>query len=573
LLRALLTYRSYLTAAIFLVAVGVTGCGQESSDNGSDSPPVDLQTTSYPYHPDTREPPANDLDWSVCPLNSDDTSFASGVAECADLDVPVRREAAADGRTLSVFVKRYRPVSAPRGQLWLISGGPGSSGADFEAVIDLFLRLGPDLEIYMPDHRGTGRSDRLSCPVEEDPDSLSGSAIVGAEWQSCSSAVTEQWGSDLAGFSTTEAAGDLGELIDRTYHPGDEIYLYGVSYGTYLVERYLQLYPDQATGVVLDSICSPGSCDLLLGYDRGFNTTAQALFQLCAEDPSCASQFDTDPWSAAVTALSQLDMGYCSSLGWDRTTARNVLGIMLIYAQLRDYMPAVIKRLTRCSDNDVAALSHLLGVLSSLAGDDPFFSQPLSTNIALSELISSPKPTAAEVRANVTDLVASIDAGPANADAIDVWPIYEPDGYFGQYAETSVPMLMLNGDLDPQTPLRVAQPMGDHFQGPNQNFLVIPYSPHTTLTQSYVDEDGNTCGADLAGQFFADPAKTLDLTCLSEVEPPNFWGYPDLTPVIFQTESAWADEAPISAASASVSAQLQRLRSQVLGASGARHRP
>lgn len=573
MLKALSTFRPYLTASVLLAAVGAGGCGQESSDNEPELPAVDLQTTPYPYHPDTREPPTNDLDWTVCPLSSGDTTFASGVAECASLDVPVRRDSTTDGQTLPLFVKRYRPVSAPRGQLWLISGGPGSSGADFEAVVDLFLSLAPDLELYMPDHRGTGRSDRLSCPDEEDPGSQSGSAIVGSEWQSCSSSITEQWGPDLAGFSTTEAARDLGELIDRTRHPGDEIYLYGVSYGTYLVERYLQLYPDQATGVVLDSICAPGSCDLLLGYDQNFNATAQSLFQLCADDPSCSSQFDADPWSAAVTALSQLDTGSCPSLGWDRTTARNVLGIMLIYARLRDYMPAVVKRLTRCSDNDVAALSHLVGVLSSLAGDDPFFSQALSTNIALSELSVSPKPSADQVRANVADLIASIDAGPTYADALDVWPLYEPDGYFGQYAATSVPMLMLNGDLDPQTPLRVAQPMGDHFQGLDQNFIVIPYSPHTTLTQSYVDEAGNTCGADLAGQFFSDPTATLNLTCLNEVEPPNFWGYPDLTPVVFQTESAWADEAPIPTANGSTSAQLRRLRSQVLGASGIGRHP
>jgi hypothetical protein len=58
-------------------------------------------------------------------------------------------------------------------------------------------------------------------------------------------------------------------------------------------------------------------------------------------------------------------------------------------------------------------------------------------------------------------------------------------------------MLLLNGDLDPQTPLKWADVAAPHFNYDKQHFVVVPFAPHGTLFQSPVKNSNNTCGLDL----------------------------------------------------------------------------
>jgi pimeloyl-ACP methyl ester carboxylesterase len=531
----------------------LSACGSGDHAAYYDPLPVDAGTDAgtdatrlYPYYADPRPAPADDLVWSRCDLVTENGT-ATNAAECATFEVPARRHVVSSKR-LSLAIKRYRPVQTPRGQLWIVNGGPGASTAALESAIDIFTTVGQDLELYFLDHRGTGNSARLSCETQEASSSSSGSVILGDEWSSCAQTAKTTWGDDLAGFNVTEAATDLGEAIERTRHSDEAVFLYSVSYGTYLAQRYLQLYPNQPTALVLDSICSPGACQLLLNYDRAFDTTVQNILTLCANDANCKTELGTDPYARLRTVADSLGTGHCSALDWSKATLRQIMGFMGMYVGFRDYIPAVIKRVDRCSKNDVAALKVFEGIFSRFDTKDPTFSQPLSVNIALSELSEQPLPSEAEILANVETLYASVDAGPKMAGAVGVWPAYTPDSYYGQFATTTVPMLMLNGTLDPQTPLAVATPTGEHFSGKNQHFIPIPGAAHPTLTQSPIDADYHTCGAELIRQFFDEPTAELDESCLDFVLPINFTGDTDITSVLFGTSTPFADEPPKSTA-------------------------
>lgn len=50
----------------------------------------------------------------------------------------------------------------------------------------------------------------------------------------------------------------------------------------------------------------------------------------------------------------------------------------------------------------------------------------------------------------------------------DTWNRYTPDKYFGIIADYSGPVLMLNGNLDNQTPMQWADLASRHFQGQDQ---------------------------------------------------------------------------------------------------------
>ena len=146
-----------------------------------------------------------------------------GVADCRVWTLPL--DAGRVGSPgIAIFVKRL-PATAPRrGVLWLLAGGPGGAGDDLEWLADALSFLVPDLDIYLPDHRGTGRSGRLGCAAEG-VGTPGGRRILDSERAACGAELRATWGQDLAAFTPTAAAQDLQALIADTRQPGDKLYV------------------------------------------------------------------------------------------------------------------------------------------------------------------------------------------------------------------------------------------------------------------------------------------------------------------------------------------------------------
>jgi pimeloyl-ACP methyl ester carboxylesterase len=511
---------------------------------------ISITDRSIPYVTDARPPPPGDLTWSRCSLftNSDDRA-----AECATVDVPLDWSVGG-GRTISLFVKRYRGTSQPRGQVWLLGGEPGASSADLEDhVLDVpgvawgptFLAMAPELEVYLLDHRGTGRSTRLGCQSAEARGSAGGSRITLEEWPDCRDSLLAEWGAEgLGGFSITQAARDLGELVLLTRHADEPVFIYGVSYGTLWAQRYLRLYPTQPTGLVLDSVSPLGERRFALGFDRDFNQVGQRLFEYCAVDRDCSPRLGSDPWNRLAALYQRLDAGHCAELKLGRSGLRQLLGFLLTSWPVRDYVPAVVGRLERCNPDDLLALANLVGLVSSSQSLDPLFSQVLSQHILLSELVESPLPSLADTEANVAGLYLSLDVGPRLVQFYQQgWPTYVPAPDAGQYPTASVPLLMLSGELDPETPSSLSALVRQHYTAPHQTFVLVPYSPSGVLDQSPIrlDEQDTvvTCGEELIRQFFAAPDALPDRTCVQDVLVPDFAGDPAIAALLFASESTW----------------------------------
>ncbi|MBN1608105.1 MAG: alpha/beta fold hydrolase [Polyangiaceae bacterium] len=502
-----------ILGAAMASCVGLVGCGDDShrpasADGASDTGPK--------YFADDRPAPKNDLEWTRCPLFTDQRGDE---AECSVTDMPLRYEEP-KGETIPVFVKRYRETALPRRQLWLLNGGPGGSSVDFEPIYYYFTAMAPDLELYFIDHRGTGRSARLGCTRGEAAWSDGAGAITADEWSDCRDEAISTWGDGLNGFTVTAAARDLGTLIERSRHEGEEVYLYSVSYGTYWAQRYLQLYPDQADGVVLDSICSPGECRFGLRYDRLFDATGRRLMALCGEDPACRARLGDDPAQFLADLYEKLDAGHCPEIGLDRAGLRGLLAMLLMYVGVRDYIPSLVYRIDRCEQRDIDALDRLWAALQEISGSDAGYgSVVLGTHIGLSEFMEDPAPTVADAEANVEALLFSPDVGPEMTSLYQEWPRYAADEYVGAFADTDVPLLMLDGEWDPQTPTDVAKPTTDHFTGPHQTYVQMPWSAHTVLTQSPVDSvlEEVTCGMLVMIQFLEAPKSALDTSCTKRV--------------------------------------------------------
>jgi len=494
-------------------------------------------------------------------------------AQCATFALPLD-PALPDATQLPVHVQKIPARGVRRGQLWLLAGGPGGAGSDMAWFAEAMSFLDTGLDVMVPDHRGTGGSARLACPAEEAISSEGSRSITAGEWPSCLASLADVWGGDLRHFTTTAAAHDLRALLAATREPGDLVYVYGVSYGTYWAQRWLHLDPAGADGVILDSVCPAQGCTVAQ-YDAQFDTAAGDLLDLCAGDAECAQQLGDQPEKRARDILDRLDAGHCPALaplGVDRKRVRNILGVLLTVWELRTYLPAILHRIDRCEPADIEALGVLASLFAppaaGLAMEPSRRSLPLGNHILLSEMYADgPGPSPGALQAASEQAIASLDAVAPLAQLHGGWPRYRPDDLVGTFPQTQVPMLLLAGTLDPQTPLAFAQAAAARFRAPNQRLIILPGAAHGTVVASPVQSSDQDCGLQLTLGFLQAPTQAPDLSCIDDLKPVDFQGEMLVSMALFGTPDTWSPTWPDAAAAANARAasprMMQRLRAAI----------
>lgn len=374
---------------------------------------------------------------------------------CMRVQVPLDY-ADPEGEAIELFVRRF-PVAegrTRRGEVWLLSGGPGETGASFYPALATLRRAFPDLDLVMPDHRGTGYSTKL-CPVEEARDSAAGLDLAGEEWGPCIGAMHANPARTQA-FTVSHAAQDLSGLIRR--HRGDgPTYLYGVSYGTQLALRMLQIAPLELDGLLLDGLVPPeGALQWEISQRTRIADDVGRAFLTPAQTDTVArlvAYANTDPaWLELVP-------------GKD---IRGFMGRLLNFPALRARIPTMAEALLR---DDAGLLARTVADLGALGRAlVPFPQSPPSMPLVMlvtgSENNSRRDLTQAQV---ARDAVGALFTSPLPGLAVEPpLPLYARDASFGQLPARLPRTLVLQGTLDPATPIDGARahvaalsPLGD----------------------------------------------------------------------------------------------------------------
>lgn len=357
-------------------------------------------------------------------------------SECAWSAVPLRHAQPA-GDTIELFVRRLpTPEATRRGEVWLIAGGPGESGASLYPTIPTFRRAFSGYDLIIPDHRGTGRSARL-CPEQEAAGSADGTALAGSEWGPCIGALYAA-PSRTHAFSVTEAAHDLALLMQRHGGQGSTM-LYGVSYGTQLALRMLQVAPVPLDGLVLDGLVPP---ETSAQWDLSHRTDlVDEVGRALLDAPHLATyrrllgNAATAPWNAQVP-------------GGD---LRRFFATLLNFPALRERIPGIIDGLARDDASKLtsaaAALGTTLAAMEQGGNNQP--SLPLVMLISASENNARPGLTQETVAAEAKDaLFVSPLPGFLVATSL---PTYARDAWFGKSPKVIPRTLVIHGTLDPNT--------------------------------------------------------------------------------------------------------------------------
>jgi pimeloyl-ACP methyl ester carboxylesterase len=168
---------------------------------------------------------------------------------CATLDVPLDRAHPERG-TLHLQVGMGDNVHAPRGVLLVLSGGPGQPGLPIlDGYVDRALAAEKNqYRIVVFDQRGTG-AGALDCRALQ---RQMGSSDLTPPTARAVRACAHKLGGRRAFFGTDDVVADMEDL--RQALGVEKWSLDGISYGTYVGERYGLAYPSHVSRLVLDSV-------------------------------------------------------------------------------------------------------------------------------------------------------------------------------------------------------------------------------------------------------------------------------------------------------------------------------
>lgn len=496
-----------------------------------------------------------ELEWEPCPLFTGSApgelpNFQSDagieppavpVAECAVVELPLLWSEP-DGATLAYFVKRLRATEPVRGQVWLLQGGPGSPGVGMEDIaFDLHERIG-DLDIYIPDHRGTGRSTFVECS-----ESLAELRGGPSQLVACGEELAREWGEDTHAFSTSAAARDVLALATHVHRAGEDVLLWGGSYGGYWAHRVLQV--DSArlvTGAVLDGSARPTGG--LSGLDLVQKTVEAGhnLLSLCGRNEDCRARLGFDPETRALEILNRLCQPLRELHSGGRLGFQGMLSASLRRWNLLRLVPAMLYRAERCSTRDVAVIRAFADELSGSDNEvleEAPRSEAIFALVFFSEIVTNLTPAEeileAASGAVFSEAVGSLDYQTVLAD----WPFYPPDEFVGQWVETDARVLVLHGALDTQAPLSSGEAIAENLAGPNTQSFFFPTGTHVVYYGSHElrDDADTNCGQHLSLQFLREPNEPVDASCIADKDPIEFTAPEEVLQRVIGHDNPWDD--------------------------------
>lgn len=528
---------------ISMIACDSGGGKSHADDDLSDDDATDDDTADDDVADDDADLPIDDVEvqWFSCSLHEGQDD---GLAECAETEMHFNWFDD-DGRSFTSYAKRLlSSAKKSEGQLWLLHGGPGASGTiGLTYYMEYIQDLYPELDLYTLDPRGTGYSDYAGCPDQETPASDWGTSISPSELDACIAYLEDTYGDDLAVFNTTNSAIDLAAYIAATKKEGEKVMIWGGSGGTHWGQRYLQLFPDQADGIIMEGIVPPVFS--LVFQDEYADKVAHDLLDMCAEDAFCGAKLP-DPKGTLLALYDKLDGGHCGLMGVDSYILKQTIDYLIYYYPHHATVPALIYRLDRCNAGDMAALIQFFDVLfgGKKADFDRSFSEVLFFNEGFSEMWEYPTFSNNQALLDYLDGIyedplIGYGKGYDRNDIYLKWPRYV-DELEDTWAVTDIPMLMLQGIIDPSTPYDFAVELEEHFAGALQHFVAFPYAPHNVADGTPVSDNpyAMTCGRQLFLDFLHDPTGELDTSCVAETLPPDFEGIV-YGPAFFGTPDYW----------------------------------
>ncbi len=435
-------------------------------------------------------------------------------AYCGSLPVFENRDATA-GRKIDLRLVVLPALSSDSkpDPLFFLAGGPGQGAAELARNIrEVFRRIETDRDIVLVDQRGTGKSHPLDCKAESDSlKDVNEPELSGLDrLRQC----LQGYDADPRLYTTPIAMDDLDDV--RAFLGYDKINLYGGSYGTRAALVYLRQHEPHVRAMVIDGVAPP-DMRLPLFFARDAQRALDLLLTDCGTDQACSAQYpnlrervrmllarlDKEP---VKTRLIHPRTGVPDDVTID---ARLVAGALFgaLYSPLASSLiPAIVEHAERNDFQGMIALAFV----NDGAGDN------MSVGMQLSVICAedAPRISREDLERASSSTLFGRHLMETRLKACEFWPRGSvPAGYY-EPVKSSVPTLILSGQLDPVTPpdwgALVAKTL------PNSKHLIAPGTGHGVITTG--------CGVRLLKDFIdRGSAEGLDASCLGMLKRPPFF--------------------------------------------------
>jgi pimeloyl-ACP methyl ester carboxylesterase len=449
-------------------------------------------------------------------------------AQCGSLQLPLDRQDLSRGSTpVAYMLVPRRDQTQP--SLGTVLPNPGGPGDDARSGAAFYVRRLGDLlnrrELLLIDPRGTGASGPLACP-----NTLSDLAIGFSHERlvTASGACGHELGARAGLYGSAAVADDLDDV--RAALGIDRVDLFGESYGTYLLPVYAARHPEHVRSIVLAG-AYPIAFDTW-GRDR-LAASRRAIDLVCSRTGGCDGAAALADVARLAERLRRHPRTFAVTVGSRRIHTRLDEGALatILYTEgdsaLFGRIPAAVRS---ALDGDLAPLQRLvatsrMGTAARLAGGSFNVAAYLATGChdyprAFSYADSPAARRAAYERArSALDPRAFWPFSPAGwtasgiegADSCIDWP-NDPTAASPLPPGTAmpdVPVLVLSGDLDANTPSAAGREAAAQF--PHAIFAEVSNVGHPPTR--------SRCAQALANRFVetltADP-----LACAHDGAPP-----------------------------------------------------
>ena len=393
---------------------------------------------------------------------------------CAQLTVPLDRSGRMSG-TLRLRVAMGNNVTAPRGTLLFLTGGPGQPGAGLVPSISQRVEyLLDDYRLVMIDQRGTGEG-AIDCPrlqVEAGASDITPPSPQAV--RECAALL----GRTRHFYTTADTVADLEDLRRALDIPRWTID--GISYGAYVGTHYGLTYPKRVSRLVLDSVVPQDGLHAL--YVASLHRTGSVLRKACQEQ-GCSF----DP----ATELAEVVRRYGNGVGvFDLIVVASILDPTLTGA---NFFP-VLELLHQAAQGNPDPLNQAIEELRSVGIQAPpeDFSSGLHVATLCADLTDAPWGDSA---APLSGRDRAVDRALRKLHPSETWP-FPPATAIGHGVIQScrhwpparpnlppprprltMPVLLINGDRDLSTPLEWA--VEQAAQTPRGKLVVIRGMGHS----------------------------------------------------------------------------------------------